>query len=220
MLNTLIEIQDKIFQALQETALMVGVSLIAAVIIGGLLGLILFASNNTLFNKNRWLYEILGIVLNVVRSVPFLILMIFLLPLSVVIVGTKIGSTAVIVPLSIAAIAFFGRLSEASFSEVDKGVLEAAIASGAKKSHIIIKILIPEALPSLIKNITVTAISVLGFSAMAGLVGGGGIGDLAYRYGYQRYEQEVMIVCVILLIILVQVIQVVGDLLVKVVDRR
>lgn len=220
MLNSFIEIQDKIFQALQETALMVGVSLIAAVIIGGLLGLILFASNDTLFNKNRWLYQILGIVLNVVRSVPFLILMIFLLPLSVVIVGTKIGSTAVIVPLSIAAIAFFGRLSEASFSEVDKGILEAAIASGAKKSHIIVKILIPEALPSLIKNITVTAISVLGFSAMAGLVGGGGIGDLAYRYGYQRYEQQVMILCVILLIILVQVIQVVGDFLVKVVDRR
>lgn len=220
MLNSFIEVQDKILQALQETALMVGVSLIAAVIIGGLLGLILFASNDTLFNKNRWLYQVLGIVLNVVRSVPFLILMIFLLPLSVVIVGTKIGSTAVIVPLSIAAIAFFGRLSEASFSEVDKGVLEAAIASGAKKSHIIVKILIPEALPSLIKNITVTAISVLGFSAMAGLVGGGGIGDLAYRYGYQRYEQEIMIICVILLIILVQVIQVVGDLLVKAVDRR
>lgn len=220
MLNSLIEIQDKILQALQETALMVGVSLVVAVILGGLLGLILFASNETLFNKNRWVYQILGIVLNVVRSVPFLILMIFLLPLSVVIVGTKIGSTAVIVPLSIAAIAFFGRLSEASFSEVNKGVLEAAIASGAKKSHIIVKILIPEALPSLIKNITVTAISVLGFSAMAGLVGGGGIGDLAYRYGYQRYEQEVMILCVILLIILVQVIQVVGDLLVKAVDRR
>lgn len=220
MLNSLIEIQDKILQALQETALMVGVSLVVAVILGGLLGLILFASNETLFNKNRWVYQILGIVLNVVRSVPFLILMIFLLPLSVVIVGTKIGSTAVIVPLSIAAIAFFGRLSEASFSEVNKGVLEAAIASGAKKSHIIVKILIPEALPSLIKNITVTAISVLGFSAMAGLVGGGGIGDLAYRYGYQRYEQEVMILCVILLIILVQVIQVIGDLLVKAVDRR
>ena len=220
MLYSLIEIQDKILQALQETALMVGVSLVVAVILGGLLGLILFASNETLFNKNRWVYQILGIVLNIVRSVPFLILMIFLLPLSVVIVGTKIGSTAVIVPLSIAAIAFFGRLSEASFSEVNKGVLEAAIASGAKKSHIIVKILIPEALPSLIKNITVTAISVLGFSAMAGLVGGGGIGDLAYRYGYQRYEQEVMILCVILLIILVQVIQVVGDLLVKAVDRR
>ncbi len=220
MLNSLIEIQDKIVQALQETALMVGISLVVAVILGGLLGLILFVSNETLFNKNRWVYQILGVVLNIVRSVPFLILMIFLLPLSVVIVGTKIGSSAVIVPLSIAAIAFFGRLSEASFSEVSKGVLEAAIASGAKKSHIIVKILIPEALPSLIKNITVTAISVLGFSAMAGLVGGGGIGDLAYRYGYQRYEQEVMILCVILLIILVQVIQVIGDLLVKAADRR
>lgn len=215
MLNSLIEIQDKIVQALQETTLMVGISLVVAVILGGLLGLILFVSNETLFNKNRWVYQILGVVLNIVRSVPFLILMIFLLPLSVVIVGTKIGSSAVIVPLSIAAIAFFGRLSE-----VSKGVLEAAIASGAKKSHIIVKILIPEALPSLIKNITVTAISVLGFSAMAGLVGGGGIGDLAYRYGYQRYEQEVMILCVILLIILVQVIQVIGDLLVKAADRR
>lgn len=138
MLNSLIEIQDKIVQALQETALMVGISLVVAVILGGLLGLILFVSNETLFNKNRWVYQILGVVLNIVRSVPFLILMIFLLPLSVVIVGTKIGSSAVIVPLSIAAIAFFGRLSEASFSEVSKGVLEAAIASGAKKSHIIV----------------------------------------------------------------------------------
>ena len=158
--------------------------------------------------------------MNIIRSVPFLILMILLLPLSKLIVGTKIGSEAVIVPLSIASIAFFSRLAEASFSDVPKGILEASVASGASKPRIIFKILIPEALPSLVKNITVTAISILGFSAMAGLVGGGGLGDLAYRYGYQRYETDIMIACVVILIILVQVIQWIGDIFATALDKK
>ena len=179
----------------------------------------LYVTNEPLLNKNTPVYELLGFIANMISSSPILILMIFLRPFSAVIVGTKIGSKAVIGPLTIAATAFFARLAEASFSDVDKGVLEAVIASGAKKSHIIWKIVLPEAKVSLIKNITVTAITVLGFSAMAGLVGGGGIGDLAYRYGYQRYKQGVMIICVLLLIILVQVIQTIGDLLVRSVLR-
>lgn len=224
MLNIGLEIDSqivgKIGESLQETFFMVISALVAAVILGGLLGLVLYMSSNKLFFKNKVLHSILGAVLNVVRSVPFLILMIFLLPLSALIVGTKIGSSAVIVPLAIASIAFFARLAEASFADVDKGVIEAAVASGAKKSHIVFKILLPEAAVSLIKNITVTAISILGFSAMAGLVGGGGIGDLAYRYGYQRYQQDVMIICVILLIVLVQVLQVLGDSIAKAVQKK
>ena len=162
----------------------------------------------------------MGFIANTISSIPFLILMIFFLPISAFIVGTKIGSKAVLVPLTVAAAAFFARLAEASFSDVDKGVLEAVIASGAKKSHVIFKIVLPEAKVSLIKNITVTAVSVLGFSAMAGLVGGGGIGDLAYRYGYQRYKKEVMIICILVLIILVQLIQKIGDVAVRVISKR
>ena len=134
--------------------------------------------------------------------------------------GTKIGSKAVLVPLSIAAVAFFARLSEASFTDVSKGVIEAFISTGASKAKVIVKILIPEALPSLVRNITVTTVAILGFSAMAGLVGGGGLGDLAYRYGYQRYQSEIMIICVLILIVLVQGIQALGEWGVKKVSKK
>ncbi|HEX3027732.1 MAG TPA: methionine ABC transporter permease [Clostridia bacterium] len=199
---------------------MVFTSLAAAIILGGVLGLMLYATSNPLFIKNAAVNKIVGVILNIIRSVPFLILMILLLPLSKLIVGTKIGSEAVIVPLSIASVAFFARLAEASFSDVSKGVIEAAVSSGATKYSVIKGILIPEALPSLVKNITVTAISILGFSAMAGLVGGGGLGDLAYRYGYQRYQTDIMIVCVIILVVLVQLIQWVGDIAAKKLDKK
>lgn len=199
---------------------MVSISLVISILLGLVLGLFLYLTTEPLFFKKQPVYQILSTVTNIVSSIPFLILMIFLLPLSAIIVGTKIGSSAVIVPLSVAAIAFFGRLAEASFSDVDRGVLEAVISSGAKKSHVILKVLLPEARISLVKNITVTAITVLGFSAMAGLVGGGGIGDLAYRYGYQRYQQEIMVVCILLLIVLVQVIQLIGNAIVKHLGRK
>ncbi len=214
------EIQDKLVKALSETAFMTLTSLALAIILGIGLGLILYITNEPLLSKNTPVYQTVGFISNMISSIPFLILMIFFLPLSAVIVGTKIGSKAVIVPLTIAAAAFFGRLAEASFSEVDKGVLEAVLSSGAKKSHVIWKIVLPEARISLIKNITVTAITVLGFSAMAGLVGGGGIGDLAYRYGYQRYQKEVMIICIVILIIMVQLIQTAGDIVVRVLNKR
>ena len=220
MFKNILLLKDDILLALSQTAYMVIISLVVAIVLGGILGLFLFTTSNHLFIKNRVINYIVGIILNVVRSVPFLILMIFLLPLSKLIVGTKIGSEAVVVPLSIASIAFFARLAEASFSDVDKGVIEAAIASGASKLSIIIKILIPEAISSLVKNITVTAISILGFSAMAGLVGGGGLGDLAYRYGYQRYQTDIMIICVAILVILVQLVQFIGDLIAKSLNRK
>lgn len=219
MLNNILNLSGDIKVALIQTAFMVFTSLAAAIVVGGAFGLLLYTTENNLFVKNAVVNKVVGVILNVIRSVPFLILMILLLPLSKLIVGTKIGAEAVIVPLSIASIAFFARLAEASFSDVSKGVIEAAVSSGAKKFSIITEILIPEALPSLVKNITVTAISILGFSAMAGLVGGGGLGDLAYRYGYQRYQTDIMIACVVILIVLVQVIQLIGDITARIFDK-
>ena len=220
MLNNISNLSGDIKTALSQTAFMVFSSLAASIVIGGAFGLLLYTTSNTLFVKNKAVNKIVGVILNIVRSVQFLILMILLLPLSKLIVGTKIGSEAVVVPLSIASVAFFARLAEASFSDVSKGVIEAAVSSGEKRIDVITGILIPEALPSLVKNITVTAISILGFSAMAGLVGGGGLGDLAYRYGYQRYQTDIMIACVIILIILVQIIQWIGDIISKKLDKR
>lgn len=195
-------------------------TLITAVVIGGLFGILLYMTSSYHFYKNETVRKIIGLVLNIIRSVPFLILMILFLPLSKIIVGTKIGPEAVVVPLSVASVAFFARLAEASFSDVNNGIIEAAFSSGASKSRIIFSILISEALPSIIRNITVTAISVLGFSAMAELVGGGGLGDLAYRYGYQRYQTDIMIVCVIMLVVIVQIIQWIGDTVALKFDKK
>lgn len=220
MLDIIFNVRVEILKALGETAFMVVISLAAAIIFGGLLGLLLFATSDPLFIKNRAVNKITGVILNVIQSLPFLILMIFLLPLSKLIVGTKIGTEAVIVPLTISATAFFARLSDSSFRGVNHGTLEAYIASGASRLKVIFGILLPEALPSLVENITVTAVAVLVFSAMSGLVGGGGLGDLAYRYGYQRYQTEIMIICVVILIILVQFIQWTGERISKSLSRK
>ena len=206
--------------ALLETAYMVVLSLIISIILGGLLGLLLFVTADPLFLRNRFVNHVMSSAINIVRSLPFLILMIFVLPLSKILVGTKIGQDAVIVPLSIATIAFFARLAEVSFSSVSHGVLEAYVASGASELTVIWKILLPEAATNLIKNVTITTISVIGSSAMAGLVGGGGLGDLAYRYGYQQYRTDIMIVCVVILVVLVQLIQVLGDSLAETMQKQ
>lgn len=209
-----------LLKAFSETARMSFISLGVAVVLGGLLGLLLYVTQSQLFCQNRLFNQVAGFIINIVRSIPFLILLVLLIPVSKAIMGTSIGPKAVIVPLSVTAIAFFARLSEASFSDVSQGVVEAAVASGAHKLSVITGILLPEALPSLVRNITVTAISLVGFSAMAGTVGGGGVGDLAIRYGYQRYQMDVMFICVVLLIVMVQVLQVVGDVIASRLDRR
>lgn len=214
------DLREALIKAFEETALMSGVSLIVAVIIGGALGLLLYVTSSPLFIQNRIVNQVAGIIVNIVRSIPFLILLVLLIPISKAIVGTSIGPTAVVIPLSIAAVAFFARLADASFSDVNQGVIEAAVSTGASKWSVIARILMPEALPSLVKNITVTAVSLIGFSAMAGTVGGGGIGDLAIRYGYQRYQTDVMIICVVLLVVLVQVIQLIGDIAAKSLDKK
>ncbi|WP_454055400.1 methionine ABC transporter permease [Clostridium sp. Marseille-Q7071] len=220
MLSNNFNLFEELILALNETFIMVSVSLIVSIIIGGLLGLLLFLSSNHLFFKNRMLNGVSGIIINVTRSIPFIILLVLLIPISSAIMHTTIGPAAVIVPLSVSAIAFYARLSEASFSEVNMGVLEAGVASGAKSIEIIIHILIPEALPQLINGITITAISLIGFSAMAGTVGGGGIGNLAIRYGYQRYNTTVMLTCVGVLIIIVQGLQLLGDFSAKQVNKK
>ena len=202
MPDNISEILLEVGKTLGETAFMCSIALVIAIVAGGALGILLYASSTHLFINSPLLNKVLGATVNVVRSIPFLILLIFLLPLSALIVGTKIGTEAVVIPL-----AFFARLSEASLAEVDKGMIEAAFASGAGKLKTMFCIVLPEAHVPLVKDITITAISLLGFSAMAGLVGGGGLGDLAYRYGYQRYNAGIMIACIAVLVVLVQIIQ-------------
>ena len=203
MNETLEIIQSEFAQASFETFEMVLISMIAAAILGTILGLVLYLASNPIFYKNRVVNGITGTIINVIRSLPFIILIIVLQPLARLVVGTMIGP--------IAAIAFYARLVEGAFSEVDKGVIEAAIATGASMPLIIRKVLFVEATPALVRALTVTFVSVIGYSAMAGAVGGGGIGNLAIMYGYNRYQTGVLLVTVVALVIIVQVGQWIGD---------
>ena len=209
-----------LLKSLGETFQMVGIALILSVILGIPLGLFLFLTSSGLFFKNKILNFVGGLIINVIRSTPFVILLVLLLPGTKFITGTTIGSGAASVPLSVAAIAFYARLVEAAFREVDRGVIEAAQAAGATTKTIIYHVLLTEALPSLIVGITVTAISLIGYSAMAGVVGGGGVGDLAIRFGYYRYQTHVMMITVLILVIIVQGFQWLGDYSAKKVDKR
>lgn len=161
-----------------------------------------------------------GFIVNVIRSTPFVILLVLLLPFTRLVVGTSIGPVAASVPLGIVAIAFYARLVESALHEVDKGVIEAATAMGASHFQIVKDVLLPESLGGLLRGFTITAVSLIGYSAMAGIVGGGGVGDLAIRFGYYRYQTDVMIITVVLLIVLVQIIQSVFDLAAKKVERK
>ncbi len=198
-------------EATTETLIMVFISTIFSVILGLPLGVLLCTSDPAAGIKPRpVLYVVLTRIVNALRSFPFLILMIVLFPLSRLIIGTSIGTSATIVPLSIAAAPFVARIIETSLKEVDPGVVQAARAMGSTTSQIIIKVLIPEALPSLVAGITLTVINLIGYSAMAGVIGGGGLGDLAIRYGYQRFRPDVMIASVIVILLLVEIVQFVG----------
>ena len=203
MNETLEIIQSEFAQASFETFEMVLISMIAAAILGTILGLVLHLASNPIFYKNRVVNGITGTIINVIRSLPFIILIIVLQPLARLVVGTSI--------VAIAAIAFYARLVEGAFSEVDKGVIEAAVATGASMPLIIRKVLFVEATPALVRALTVTFVSVIGYSAMAGAVGGGGIGNLAIMYGYNRYQTGVLLVTVVALVIIVQVGQWIGD---------
>jgi len=205
------ELLADLLKAFGETFQMVGISLTLSIVIGVPLGLLLFVTDRGLFLHNRFINAVGGILINVTRSVPFVILLVLVLPLTQRLVGSTIGPGAASVPLSITAIAFYARLVQVSLCEVNRGVIEAATATGATPLQIILHVLLPEALPGLLRGLTVTAVSLIGYSAMAGIVGGGGVGDLAIRFGYYRYETNVMIVTVVVLIILVQIVQSAGD---------
>jgi D-methionine transport system permease protein len=207
-----------------ETLQMVVLSTIFSLLLGLPLGILLCITASEQQGgiiPHPILNQVVGRIVNVLRSFPFIILMILLFPLSRIILGTSIGTTAAIVPLSIAAAPFVARVIESALKEVDPGVVQAAKSMGSTNWQIIHKVLIPEAMPSLVAGITLTIINLIGYSAMAGAIGGGGLGDLAIRYGYQRFRGDVMIASVIVILVLVEVVQVVGDKMVaRLMEKR
>lgn len=211
MISQLSVLFPDLAKAFWETFQMVGIALSLALLLGIPIGLLLFITDRKLFWENRIFNAVGGIIVNTIRSIPFVILLVILLPVTQLLVKTTIGPLAASVSLSVAAVVFYARLAEAALREVDKGVIEAAIAMGASIFQIITKVLLEEALPGLIRGFTVTLVSLIGYSAMAGIVGGGGVGDLAIRFGYYRYQTDVMLVTVAVLIVLVQIVQSVGD---------
>lgn len=211
---------ELIIPALWETIYMVFFSTVFALAIGFPLGILLVITEKGNIWERPQLNKIFNGIINVFRSFPFIILMILLLPLSRVIVGKSIGITATIVPLSIATAPFIARIIESSLKEVDKGVIESSLAMGASVSEIIFKVLIPESMPSLVLGITTSIINLIGYSAMAGAIGGGGLGDVAIRYGHYRFETDVMLVSVVVIIILVQGIQFIGNKISSSINRK
>ncbi len=209
-----------IIKGIFETLYMTLLSTLLAYIIGLPLGVILVITEKGGILPRVGLNKTLNIIVNLARSVPFLILLIAVLPLTRLITGTTIGSTATVVPLVIAAAPFIARLVEGSIKEIDKGVIEAALSMGASTFQIIYKVMIPEAIPSLIVGAAIATTTILGYSAMAGIVGGGGLGTIAINYGYYRYEKDIMIVTVILLIIIVQILQEIGMKIADKTDKR
>jgi D-methionine transport system permease protein len=211
---------DRLLIALEETIVMTLVSGAISFIVGLPLGLVMVGTAPGGIWENLAVNKVIGAIVNAFRSLPFIILLVALIPLTRLIVGTSIGTAAAIVPLSISGIPYFGRVSEAALREVDRGLIEAVKAMGGDNWAIIREVLIPEALPSLIAGFTVTLVLLIGASAMAGAVGAGGLGDLAIRYGYQRFETSVMIAVIVVLIGLVALVQAGGDRLVRLVNHR
>ncbi|WP_050460605.1 methionine ABC transporter permease [Herbaspirillum autotrophicum] len=203
-----------IWQATLETLTMTGLSLLFTILIGLPLGILLFLTGRRQLLAQRGVYLLLSLVVNVLRSVPFLILLIVMIPVTLLLVGTSLGVEGAIPPLVIGTAPFFARLVENVLREIDRGVIEACQAMGAKTHQIIFGALLPEALPGLLAAVTITAITLMSYAAMSGVIGGGGLGDLAIRFGYQRFQTEVMIVTVAVLVVLVQLLQFFGDRLV------
>ncbi len=199
----------------EETLLMVGVSGVLGALLGVPLGVLLYLSAHGGVLPNVLLNRVLGLTVNAVRSTPFIILLVAVIPVTRLLVGSSIGTMAAIVPLTIAAAPFVARLVEVALREVDAGLIEAAQAMGASTWQIICKVLLPEALPGIVAGLTVTFVSLVGYSAMAGAVGGGGLGDVGIRYGYQRFLPEVMLAVVLILVVFVQLVQSFGDWLVR-----
>ncbi|ENY73667.1 D-methionine ABC transporter permease [Aeromonas diversa CDC 2478-85] len=206
--------------ALGDTLIMVLASALFSCLLGLPLGVALHVTKRDQILENPALNWALGLVVNIGRSVPFIILLVAIIPFTRFVVGTSIGTAAAVVPLTIGAIPFFARLVEGALMEIPDGLVEAARAMGAKPLQIIAKVLLPEALPGVINSVTITLVALVNYSAMAGAIGGGGLGDVGIRYGYQRFDPVVMLTTVVILVVLVQLIQSLGDRLVKRVDHR
>lgn len=219
-INLLARYNKLVLAGLFETLYMVGLSLTIAIIIGIPIGVLTSITRKGGITQNLLIHKILNMFINIGRSVPFIILMVSIIPLTRLIVGTSIGTTAAIVPLSLAAIPFLGRIVDNALQDISPGIIEASQAMGATPWQIVFKVLLPESLPAIILGVTLTGVSLLAYSAMAGAVGGGGLGDIAIRYGYQRFKVGVMVETVVILVLLVQLLQWIGNSLASYYDHR
>ncbi|WP_214801227.1 MULTISPECIES: methionine ABC transporter permease [unclassified Exiguobacterium] len=220
MPDILIEYAGEIRLAIGQTFVMVGVSIFAAVLIGLPVGTLLFVSRKNQLLENRFLFSGLNLLVNTVRSFPFLLLVVFLIPFTRLIIGTAIGTAAATVPLAIIAIAHYSRLVEQSLLDVPKGVIEAAISMGASTREVVVKFLFVEARSGLVLGLTTSIVSFISYSTIMGVVGGGGIGDFAVRYGYQQFQTELMMYMILIMVILVQLIQFIGTTVARLIDKR
>lgn len=211
---------DNMWEATVETLYMTGISTLYTFVFGLLLGVLLFLSSPGQLWRNKLVYGITGALVNIFRSIPFIILIILIIPFTTLLVGSMRGPEAAIPALVIGAAPFYARMVMIGLREIDRGVIEAARSMGAKTSTIIFKVLLPESMPALISGITVTAIALVGYTAMAGVIGAGGLGNLAYYEGFQRSRTDVMIVATIIILVIVFIIQVIGDFAVKKLDKR
>ncbi|GAA2295083.1 ABC transporter permease [Nonomuraea roseoviolacea subsp. roseoviolacea] len=214
------EMTPLLWEAAGQTAQMVGWSTLFTLLFGLPLGVALVVFDRGGLRPLPALRSVLGVLVNVGRSLPFIVLMIAIIPFTRLVVGTTIGTAAVVVPLTVGAVPFFARLVETALREVGSDVVQAAQAMGASRTTIVRKVLLPEAFPGLVAGLTVTVVALIGYSAMAGTIGGGGLGDLAVRYGYQRFETLLMIVTVVLLVVIVQVVQSLGDAVARRLSHR
>jgi D-methionine transport system permease protein len=214
------EMVSMFVQSFWETLIMVGISGGVGALVGLPLGVLLFLTDRGGVLQSVAANRAMGLTVNAVRSTPFIILLVAVIPLTRFIVGTSIGTAAAVVPLTIACAPFFARLVETALREVDRGLIETAEALGATTRQIVFKVLLPEALPGIVAGLTITFVSLVGYSAMAGAIGGGGLGDLGIRYGYQRFLPQVMVAVVVILIVFVQLVQSLGDWLVRRMSHR
>ncbi len=211
---------EKTFEKTQETLYMTGVSIVFIFIIGILLGLLLFLTSKGNLWENRFVNQFIGGIVNIFRSIPFVILIVLLIPFTKILVGTMIGKEAAIPSLIIGAAPFYARMVEIGLREIDKGVIEAARAMGASTTTIIFKVLLPESMPALISGITVTAIALVGYTAIAGVIGAGGLGDLAYLDGFSQNNNDVTLIATVFILLIVFIIQFIGDFLTNLMDKR
>ena len=214
------EIYALLFKALLDTLQMVAVSGILGTALGLPIGVLLAVTGRGELLQNLTFNRVVGAIVNMTRSTPFIILVVAIIPFTRLIAGTSIGTAAAIVPLTVAAVPFIARIVEGAVREVDRGLIEAAQAMGATPFQIIVKVLLPEAMPAITLGLTLSVVSLIGYSAMVGAVGGGGLGDLGIRYGYQRFLPEVMLAVVVVLIVLVQIVQSTGDWIARRVNKR